>query len=134
MNAILIDVEVAREIAHALRWGVTGNPGLDAFHRALADILLTAPDSEESAADAQVRKEVTERLLANERAQHPLISISAHDGNIHLRGTTPSEEYRRRICMIAQAVPGVKAVHDHLMWMDRASGAFLLSSEDSAPG
>ncbi len=38
------------------------------------------------------------------------------------------------VLAIARTVDGVKEVHDHLVWMDRATHVFMPSPEDSCPG
>jgi osmotically-inducible protein OsmY len=43
-----------------------------------------------------------------------LKNILVQDGVIHLWGFVESEEERRAITLAARAVPGVKAVEDHL--------------------
>ncbi len=134
MSDILLDASVARVIARALQSQVTAIPAMDSFHRALADILLAAADAEETPMDAEIRKAICAQLDAKDGIRQPLISISVHDGVVELRGTTPSEHHRQTLRAIAQTVPGVKAVHDHLIWMDRAAGVFMPSPEDSSPG
>ncbi|MGO4872356.1 MAG: BON domain-containing protein [Roseiarcus sp.] len=134
MADILLDSNIARAIGRALQSQVGDMPAMDSFHRALADILLTACDTEEAPQDAEIRKAISARLGAEGGAHHALVSISVHDGVVEFRGTTPSEHHREALRAAAQGVPGVKAVHDHLIWMDEATGVFMPSPEDSAPG
>ena len=134
MADILLDANIARAIGRALQSQVGDMPAMDSFHRALADILLTACDAEEMPQDAEIRRAVSSQLDAKGGIRHALISVSVHDGVVELRGTTPSEHHRQTLLALAQTVPGVKAVHDHLIWMDEATGVFLPSPEDSSPG
>ncbi len=134
MSYILLDANIARAIGRALRSEVADTPAMDSFHRALADILFSAVDEEETPTDAEIRKAIFAQLYAEHAIEQALISVSVHDGVVELRGTTPSEHHRETLHAIAESVPGVKAVHDHLIWMDRATGAFLPSLEDSSPG
>ena len=134
MANILLDAKVARAIGRALQSQVGDMPAMDSFHRALADILLTASDAEEAPEDAEIRRAITAQLDAESGIRHALISISVHDGVVEFRGTTPSEHHRQALLAVARNMPGVKAVHDHLIWMDEATGVFMPSPEDSSPG
>lgn len=134
MADILLDVNIARAIGRALQSQVGEMPAMDSFHRALADILLAACDAEETPEDAEIRRAISAQLDAEGGVRHALISVSVHDGVVELRGTTPSERHRQTLVAAAQSAPGVKAVHDHLIWMDEATGVFMPSPEDSSPG
>jgi osmotically-inducible protein OsmY len=134
MSSILIDSEVAKAIARALRTQVPETPALDAFHQALADILLSAPDEEEAATDAAVRKSTSSQVDASAGVRHPIISIRVRNGVVELRGTTSSEHHRQTMRAIAESTPGVREVHDHLIWIDPETGAYMLSTEDSYSG
>lgn len=133
MADILLDANIAKAIGRALQAQVGDMPAMDSFHRALADILLSASDSPETPEDAEIRRQISAQLDAKGGVRHALISISVHEGVVELRGATPSETHRRNLIAVAQNAPGVKAVHDHMIWMDEATGVFMPSPEDSAP-
>lgn len=134
MADILLDANIARAIGRALQSHMGEMPAMDSFHRALADILLTATDTEEAPQDAELRRAISSQLDSTGGVRHALISVSVRDGVVELRGTTPSEHHRQSLLAVAQNVPGVKTVHDHLIWIDEATGTFLPSPEDSTPG
>jgi hypothetical protein len=48
-------------------------------------------------------------------------------------GTITDERERQVIVVAAENVPGVKAVRDHLVWIDTASGLVLYSSNEDPP-
>lgn len=131
VTEIRLDANVAKAIEVILRSQISGLPAVDALHRALADI-LTASQVEETSADAEIHKTISARLDAKGGIANALINISVHDGAVALRGAIPSQCDRQALHAIVESVPGVTAVHDHLIWIDQFSGAFLLSLEDSA--
>jgi osmotically-inducible protein OsmY len=62
-----------------------------------------------------------------------LINVIAKDGIVELWGTITDERERQAIMVAAENVPGVKAVRDHLVWIDTASGLVLYSSNEDPP-
>jgi len=128
---VRLDANVAKAIEVILRSQISGLPVVDALHRALADI-LTASDAEETPADMQIHETIRAQLDARGGMPNALINVGVHGGAVALRGAIPSQCDRQALHAIVESVPGVKAVHDHLIWIDRASGAFMLSPEDSA--
>jgi len=76
--------------------------------------------------------EIRERILA-ERAKQPwapCINVVVREGVVNLFGTITDERERRAFIVAAENVPGVKAVHDHLAWVEPTSGMIILSDED----
>jgi osmotically-inducible protein OsmY len=109
-------------------------PMLRTFHGVLADILVTASDADEAPADAQIRRAIHARLDAEGRSSNALINFAVKEGQVEIRGAIASEHDRESMLAIARTVDGVKEVHDHLVWMDRATHVFMPSPEDSCPG
>jgi len=75
---------------------------------------------------------IRERLLAECAKQPwaPQINVVVHDGVVSLWGVITDERERQAFKVAAENVPGVKAVHDHLAWVEPTSGMVLLSDED----
>ena len=82
--------------------------------------------------DAAIR----EQILAEcqKQAWGPMANVVVQGGVVDLWGTIPDERERRAIIVAAENVPGVKAVHDHLVWVEPVSGFMLQSPEDEAAG
>jgi len=97
--------------------------------RALASLAreakAPAPD------DAAIR----ERILAEckEQSWAPMVNVLVRNGVVELWGTLTDERERRALIVAAENVPGVKAVHDHMVWIEPVSGLTLQSQEDEAP-
>jgi CBS domain-containing protein len=79
--------------------------------------------------------ETIRALLLAELAKEPwapvtLINPVVRDGVVELWGTITDERERPALVIAAENVPGVKAVHDHLAWVDATSGMVLYPSEE----
>lgn len=134
MADVRLDANVARAIARILRMDDVDLPMLRTFHGALADILVTASHADEAPADAQIRRAIYARLDTEGRSSNALINFAVKEGQVEIRGAIASEHDRESMLAIARTVDGVKEVHDHLVWMDRATHVFMPSPEDSCPG
>jgi CBS-domain-containing membrane protein len=77
---------------------------------------------------------IRNRILADLSKQSwaPEISVIVRNGVVELWGTITDERQRRAYIVAAENVPGVKVVHDHLVWIEPMSGTFLQSEEDEA--
>jgi hypothetical protein len=133
MTDVRIDAKVSGAIARILRMDAADVPILRAFHGVLADILLTASDADETGADARIREDIHAALDANGGLLEALVNIGVRDGRVDLRGAITNAHDRERLAGIARATSGVREVHDHMVWIDHAARAFLLSPEDSCP-
>ncbi|PWT92511.1 MAG: hypothetical protein C5B56_02145, partial [Proteobacteria bacterium] len=59
-----------------------------------------------------------------------LINPVVRDGVVELWGTITDERERPALVIAAENVPGVKAVRDHLAWVDATSGMVFGPPED----
>lgn len=134
MADVRLDASVARAIARVLRMRDVDVPTWRALHDILADILVTASDADEAPADAQIRREIRARLGAGAGIAKGLVNFSVEGGRVDVRGAITNEHDRTTLLGTARTVRGVKEVHDHLVWMDRATLAFVPSPEGSIPG
>jgi osmotically-inducible protein OsmY len=134
MSDVRLDAKVARAIARVLRMDDVDLPMLRAFHGVLADILMTASEADEAPADGQLRRAIRAQLDSEGGISNALINFAVKDGEVEIRGAVASEHDRETVLAIVRTVYGVKEVHDHLVWMDRATRVFMPSPEDSCPG
>jgi len=76
--------------------------------------------------------EIRERILAECAKQPwaPWVNVVVREGVVNLFGTITDERERRAFIVAAENVPGVKAVYDHLAWVEPTSGMIILSDED----
>jgi predicted transcriptional regulator len=89
--------------------------------------------SREAKPVAQSDTAIRERLLAELGKQSwapaPILDIVVRSGVVELWGTITDERERQALIVAAENVPGVKAVHDHLAWIDTTTGMLF-----EAPG
>lgn len=62
----------------------------------------------------------------------PRIQVTVHDGIVELSGVITDERERKAVIVAVENVSGVKAVHDHMVWVEPMSGMVLPSAEDEA--
>jgi CBS domain-containing protein len=60
------------------------------------------------------------------------VNVVVKDGVAEIWGTIMDERERQGCIVAAENVPGVKQVHDHLVWVEPMSGMAFASSEDDA--
>jgi len=130
-HEIRLDSRIAKAIERTLRSQIFGIPVVDALHRTLADIL--SADTEETPADAEIRKTISSQFDCCDGAGDALLHVQVHDGIVELRGVVAKQDQHETLRLIAEKVPGVKEIHDHLIWIDVDSRVFQASPEDSAP-
>jgi CBS domain-containing protein len=68
-----------------------------------------------AAADAAIRDQILAELNKESWAPVALVDVTVRDGTVHLWGTLVDERQRRAVCVVAENVPGVKTVRDHLV-------------------
>ena len=75
---------------------------------------------------------IRERILAALAEHHWALGLNVvvKNGIAELGGTITDERERQACIVAAENVPGVKAVHDHLVWVEPMSGMAFASAED----
>jgi CBS domain-containing protein len=106
MVGIVSRANLMREMAHQLR-----------------------PDMQASAGpDWWIRREIISALGKQDWA--PDVTIDVTNGVVQLSGVILNEKERQAIIVVAENVPGVKEVHDHLVWVEPNSAMAFPSEED----
>lgn len=97
---------------------------------ALASLAREVPVA--SGGDAGIRDRILEALAKQHWAL--AVNVVVKNGVAEIWGTI-MDERERQACMVAvENVPGVKRVHDHLVWVEPMSGMAFPSAEDEARG
>jgi CBS domain-containing protein len=78
--------------------------------------------------DATIREQIIAECAKQRWAPH--INVVVRDGAVDLWGVISDDRKREAFIVAAENVPGVKAVHDHLAWIEPMSGIVVLSEED----
>lgn len=72
--------------------------------------------------DEEIRSAIVAELRAQSWAPAALVSVNVKNGVVDLWGSITDERQREPVRVLADNVPGVKAVHDHLAWIEPISG------------
>jgi CBS-domain-containing membrane protein len=75
--------------------------------------------------DAAIRERILAELSAQKWTMPNLINVVVRDGNVDLWGTITDERTRTALIVAAENVPGVKAVRDHMVWVEPISGMVI---------
>ena len=60
------------------------------------------------------------------------LNVTVSDGVADIWGTITNDDERRAIIVMAENTPGVKAVHDHLVFIEPYSG-MVIEAPDETP-
>jgi CBS domain-containing protein len=82
------------------------------------------------ASDTSIRERLYADLKAQPWAPVGLINVVVRNGVVHLSGTLLDERHRGAIRVAAERIPGVKAIEDHLVWVDPISGMVMPAFEE----
>jgi hypothetical protein len=61
-----------------------------------------------------------------------MIDATVRNGVVSLSGCVLDERQRDAVRVVAENVPGVKSIEDHLVWIEPMSGAVIESPQDRA--
>jgi CBS domain-containing protein len=75
--------------------------------------------------DATIREKLMAELHKQNWAPVGALDITVRNGVVDLWGTITDERERQALIVAAENVAGVKAVHDHLAWVDTTSGSVI---------
>nr|WP_217343700.1 CBS domain-containing protein [Noviherbaspirillum sp. L7-7A]MBV0877770.1 CBS domain-containing protein [Noviherbaspirillum sp. L7-7A] len=91
--------------------------------RALALVAPTLPASLPT--DEEIRQQLETELAASAWAPRSMLNLVVQKGEVHLYGTILDGREREALCVAARNIPGVTAVHDHLVWCEPTSGMMV---------
>jgi len=80
--------------------------------------------------DAAIRDRIMAECAKQPWAPH--VNVVVRDGVVELWGVITDERERQAFIVVTENVPGVRAVRDHLAWIEPTSGMVILSDEDEA--
>jgi osmotically-inducible protein OsmY len=88
--------------------------------------------AEGSESDAAIREKLMEEMDRQPWAPKGLINVIVKDGVASLWGSITDEREREALHVLAENTPGVRGVHDRLVWVEPTSG-FVISSGEEPP-
>jgi CBS-domain-containing membrane protein len=96
--------------------------------RSLLGVLDAQPA--EARRDEEILELIQTELAKRSWVPRDGLSISVKDGVVDLNGVILEEKEREALRVVAENAPGVKAVEDHLVWIEPVSGTVI----DPPPG
>jgi hypothetical protein len=89
-------------------------------------------ESPTSTDDEAIRSRVISEIDRQPWAPGHLIDVVVRDGSVELWGTVFDARQRDAARVAAENAPGVKAVENHITWIDPMSGVILSDSDNEA--
>lgn len=95
-------------------------------------LVSLAPEAEDTApSDTTIRERILTEMDRQPWSPRKLVNVIVRGGNVELWGTIFDYRDRDALRVVAENVPGVKQIHDHLVWVEPMSGlAFNASDEE----
>lgn len=81
--------------------------------------------------DASIRQALLAEMQKEKWAPAAMTNVVVHDGVVELWGVIVDDRQRAALKVAAENVPGVKAVKDHMVWVEPTSGMTIEAGEDS---
>jgi CBS domain-containing protein len=82
--------------------------------------------------DRAIREELLDHLVNLNWAPLASLDITVRNGVVDLWGSITDERERQALVVAAENIPGVKAVNDHLVWIEPMSGVTFLAPEEAS--
>jgi CBS-domain-containing membrane protein len=80
--------------------------------------------------DRSIRAAILDALDNASWAPMTTLNVTVAQGVVDVWGTITNDDERRAICVIAENTPGVKTVHDHLVYVEPYSGTVIEAPDD----
>jgi CBS domain-containing protein len=100
--------------------------------RALLDSLPAAAGNE-SDNDAEIREHILVAIANQPWGPRASVDVTVKDGVVDLDGTITDDRERDALKVLAENTPSVKAVRDHLVWIEPVSGLVIRSDRSEPP-
>ena len=81
--------------------------------------------------DADIRERLLSEIQAQDWAPAATVNPVVRNGVVELWGAIMDERQRAALQVAAENIPGVKAVKDHLVWIEPTSGMVIEAPEDA---
>jgi len=97
---------------------------------AMVSLARTTPKAEQ--ADGAIREHILGEMKKQQWAPIATTNVVVHDGVVELWGVIVDERQRDALRVCAENTAGVKAVKDHLVWVEPTSG-MVIEPQDKEP-
>jgi CBS domain-containing protein len=99
--------------------------------RALVDN-LPKPAGNEIVGDAEIRERILAEIARQPWGPRASVDVQVKAGVVELYGSITDDRERTALQVLAENIPGVKAVRDNLVWVEPMSG-FVIPAVGSEP-
>lgn len=96
---------------------------------AMVSMARSAPA--EAKDDAAIREHLLAEFQKEQWAPAALVNVVVNDGVVELWGAIIDERQREALRIAAENTPGVKAVKDHLVWVEPTSGMVIEPADNA---
>ena len=83
------------------------------------------PGGDEITADSEIRERILAEIARQPWGPRASVDVRVENGAVELYGTITDERERAALRVLAENVPGVKAVRDNLVWVEPVSGLVI---------
>jgi CBS domain-containing protein len=80
--------------------------------------------------DRSIRTAILDGLDKESWAPMTSLNVTVAEGVVDVWGTITNDDERRAICVVAENTPGVKTVHDHLVYVEPYSGTVIEAPDE----
>lgn len=89
-----------------------------------------AATSPTRAGDEAIRASLMAAIEREQWGPRHLVDVVVFNGVVQFSGTVLSESTRQALHVLAENTPGVRAIHDHMIWLEPVTGLTLPSPEE----
>jgi len=93
--------------------------------RALVQNLAEPPVGKAAGSDAEIRERIMAEIAKQPWGPRASIEVRVEAGTVELYGSITDERERTALQVLAENAPGVKAVRDHIVWVEPMSGMVI---------
>jgi CBS domain-containing protein len=95
---------------------------------------LPKPAGKAAVGDAEIRERILAEIAKQPWGPRASVDVRVVGGIVELYGSITDERERAALQVLAENAPGVKAVEDHLVWVEPVSGLIIPSIGSEPPG
>ncbi len=96
---------------------------------AMVSLARKAPP--QSSDDATIREQLLWEMAKEKWAPAAMTNVVVHDGVVELWGVIVDERQRVALKVVAENIPGVTAVKDHMVWVEPATGLTIKPKDEA---
>ena len=98
---------------------------------AMVSLARTEPRSAKN--DAAIRETLLAEMQKESWAPVAMVNVVVRDGVVELWGVIIDDRQREALKIAAENIPGVRAVKDHMVWLEPSSGMIIAPRSEPTP-